>query len=110
MEAGHNGRELDIRSSSKIEIVVPIAQGKTARLLAQSEESARKVRASANGDDNVLAVSIKLQINIRSRDRILRQRQPRLVLQRHAKQQLWCGRLDCASPRCRRRSTRLLRI
>src|SRR5262249_14618174 len=93
METGHNGRELDIRSSSQIEIVIPVAKGKAARLLAQSEEGAWKICAPANGDHNVLAVSIKLKVDIRSRDRTLSQRQPRIILQAHAKQQLrGCGR------------------
>src|ERR1041384_1305433 len=85
METGNNSGELDIRSSSKIEIVVPVAQGKAARFLAQSEERPRKVCAPADGDHDVLAVSIKLKIGIWSRDRILSQWQPRVVLQRHAK-------------------------
>jgi hypothetical protein len=36
--------------------------------LAQSKEKSRKVRAAADGDDDVLAVSIQLKIDIRRRD------------------------------------------
>ena len=66
--------------SPEIEIVVPVAQGKATRSLAQSEEQARKVCALAGGDHDVPAVSIELQIDIWRRDRGLGQRQPRVVL------------------------------
>ena len=55
METGHDGRELDIRSSSQVEIVAPVAQSKAARFLAQSEEHPRKVCAAADGDEDVLS-------------------------------------------------------
>src|SRR5438093_8237929 len=89
METGHNRRELDVRSSSQIEIAVPVAQGKATRFLAQSEEGAWKVWATADGDHNVLAVSIKLEVDIWSGDRVLGQRQPRVVSHGHAEEQHW---------------------
>src|SRR5262245_48002616 len=103
MKTGHDGREFDIRSSSEIEVVVAVAQCETARFLAEPEKQPRKVGSSSNGDDDVLAVSIKLKINIWSRNRILSQRQPRLVLQRHVEQLHWSRRsLDCAASCCGR--------
>ena len=79
METGNDGREPDARPSTKIEIVVPVAQGKAARSLAQSEEQARKLRTRAGGDNDVFAVAVELKIDVGSCDRILGQRQPRVV-------------------------------
>jgi hypothetical protein len=86
METGHDRRELDIRSSAEIEIVVSVAQGKTARFLAQSEKRAWQVCPLANGDDNVFAVSVKLEVQVWSRDRILSQRKPRFIMESHDKE------------------------
>src|SRR5438094_1147583 len=98
METGHNRRELDICSSSKIEIVGPVAEGKATRFLAQSEEGAGKVCTRANGDHNVLAIAIKLKVDVWCRDRVLSQRQPRFILQGNAEQQLWsCRSLNRAA-------------
>src|SRR5678810_667192 len=101
MKAGDNGRELDMRVSPQIEGVVPVAQGKTAWFLAQSEERAREVCAPANGDENVLTVSIKLKVDIWRHDRVLSQRQPRVVMQCHAEKHLRRWRwLDRARSLC----------
>src|SRR6266478_1809643 len=93
METGHDGRELDTRSSSKIEKIVPVAKGKATRFFTQSEEGAWQVCTPANCNDNVPAVSIKLKVDVWRRDRILSQRQSSVILQGHTEQQLWCRRL-----------------
>src|SRR6185369_5227242 len=93
METRHDRRETHVGSSSQIEIVIPIAQGKAAGFLTQTEEQARKVSASAGCDDDVLAVTDQLNVNIGSGDGVLSQRQSRLILQSHVKQHLrrgWC--------------------
>ena len=88
METRHDRRETSVRSSSQIEIVIPVAQREAAGFLTQAEEQTWKVRTSANCNDDVLSIAVQLKIDVRSGDRILHQRQPRFILQRHVEQLL----------------------
>jgi hypothetical protein len=87
MKAGDDRGELDVRSSSEVEVVIPVAQGKTTRLFAQSKEGPGKIRTLADSNNDVLAVTIEVDIHVGCCDRILAERQPRLVLRGHAEQQ-----------------------
>src|SRR5258707_175968 len=99
METRNDGGKRHVRIAPEIKVVVPVAQGKSTRAFAQSAEGARKVRATAGGDNDVPAIPVKVKIDIRCRDGILRQRQPRVVLQCQLKQLYWSGStLNCACP------------
>src|SRR5262245_45725022 len=87
MTAGYDRRELDIRASSEVEVVVPVAQGEAARFLAQSKEQSRAIGALANRNNDVPAITIQLKIDIRRGDRTLTERQTRFILQSHVEQQ-----------------------
>src|SRR5215469_2423938 len=91
MKARNDRGELDVRSSSEIEVVIPVAQGKTTRLFAQSKEGPGKIRALTHSNKDVLAVTIKVDIHVGRCDRILTQRQSRLVLHGHIEQQFRRG-------------------
>src|ERR1051326_785101 len=80
MEPGDNRREFHVGPSGQIEVVVPVAQGKTARFLAKSEEQPGGIRAGTDGLDNILAVPVELKVGVGCRDRSLTQRQTRLIL------------------------------
>src|SRR5215475_4795399 len=78
MKAGNDRGEPDVRSSSEVEVVIPVAQRETTRLFAQSKEGPGKIRALADSNDDVLAVTIEVDIHVGCCDRVLAQRQPRL--------------------------------
>src|SRR5580704_3068167 len=87
METGDDGGPLDLRLAGKVEIIVLVLEGQAARLFAQSVEEMRIVLSPADGDHDVLAVSVILKLEIGIRDRIRRQSLPGGVFQCHAKQE-----------------------